>query len=209
MTTNRKPRRTFKESFKKQMVELHKSGKPRKDILREYDLTPSTFDKMQPMEALVTDLTYVKVGKKWHDVCFILNLFNLEIVGHSSGPNKSVDLVLQAIGTIEQPLDDVEIFHTDRGKKFDNQSIDELLDVFQIKRSLSRPGCPYDNAVAEATYRAFKIEFIYQQSFDSLFELQYELIDYVNWWNKFRKHGKLGYQSLINYRLDWELKQAI
>ena len=45
MTTSRKPRRTFKESFKKQMVELHKSGKPRKDILREYDLTPSTFDK--------------------------------------------------------------------------------------------------------------------------------------------------------------------
>ena len=45
MTTNRKPRRTFKESFKKEMVELHKSGKSRKDILREYDLTPSTFDK--------------------------------------------------------------------------------------------------------------------------------------------------------------------
>ena len=45
MTTKRKPRRTFKESFKKQMVELHRSGKPRKDILREYDLTPSTFDK--------------------------------------------------------------------------------------------------------------------------------------------------------------------
>lgn len=45
MATNRKPRRTFKESFKKQMVELHRSGKPRKDILREYDLTPSTFDK--------------------------------------------------------------------------------------------------------------------------------------------------------------------
>ena len=45
MTTKRKPRRTFKESSKKQMVELHRSGKPRKDILREYDLTPSTFDK--------------------------------------------------------------------------------------------------------------------------------------------------------------------
>ncbi len=45
MTTNRKPRQTFKASFKKQMVELYQSGKPRKDILREYDLTPSTFDK--------------------------------------------------------------------------------------------------------------------------------------------------------------------
>ena len=45
MTANRKSRRTFKESFKKQMVELHQSGKSRKDILREYDLTPSSFDK--------------------------------------------------------------------------------------------------------------------------------------------------------------------
>ena len=167
------------------------------------------FDRNQPMEALVTDLTYIKVGNKWHYVCFIIDLFNREIVGYSSGSNKSAELVLQALGTINHPLDHVQLLHTDRGKEFDNHSIDELLDVFQIKRSLSRPGCPYDNAVAEATYRAFKIEFIYQQSFDSLFQLQYELIDYVNWWNKFRKHGKLGYQSPINYRLDWELRQAI
>ena len=167
------------------------------------------FDRNEPMEALVTDLTYVKVGNKWHYVCFIIDLFNREIVGYSSGPNKSVDLVLQALATINSSLESVQLFHTDLGKEFDNQSIDELLDSFQIKRSLSRPGCPYDNAVAEATYRAFKIEFIYQQSFDSLFELQYELMDYVNWWNKFRKHGKLGYLSPLNYRLDWKMKQAV
>ena len=45
MTTERKPRRVFKETFKKQMVELNKSGKPRKDIIKEYELTPSSFDK--------------------------------------------------------------------------------------------------------------------------------------------------------------------
>lgn len=167
------------------------------------------FERNAPMEALVTDLTYVKVRNKWHYVCFIIDLFNREIVGYSSGPNKSVDLVLQALGTINSPLDSVQLFHTDRGKEFDNQSIDKLLDTFQIKRSLSRPSCPYDNAVAETTYRAFKIEFIYQHSFDSLFQLQYELMDYVNWWNRFRKHGKLGYLSPLDYRLDWELEQAI
>ena len=75
---------------------------------------------MLPMEALVTDLTYVKVGQRWHYVCFIIDLFNREIVGYSTGPNKSADLVLQAIRTIEQPLDNVEIFHTDREKEFDN-----------------------------------------------------------------------------------------
>jgi len=32
-----------------------------------------------------------------------------------------------------------------------------LLDVFRIKCSLSRPGCPYDNVMTEATHRAYKI----------------------------------------------------
>ncbi|MCC9858209.1 transposase, partial [Streptococcus agalactiae] len=40
-----------------------------------------------------------------------------------------------------------------------------------ITRSLSQAGCPYDNAVAESTYRAFKIEFVYQETFQSLEEL--------------------------------------
>ena len=41
----RKPRRTFTKEFKQQMVDLYQSGKPRVDIIREYDLTPSSFDK--------------------------------------------------------------------------------------------------------------------------------------------------------------------
>lgn len=44
MSTRRK-RRTFTTEFKKQVVDLYQSGKPRKDIVEEYDLTPSAFDK--------------------------------------------------------------------------------------------------------------------------------------------------------------------
>lgn len=55
----------------------------------------------------------------------------------------------------------VKIFHSDRSKEFDNQLIDDMLEVFGITRSLSQAGCPYDNAEVESTYRAFKIEFIY------------------------------------------------
>lgn len=89
------------------------------------------FNRMQPMEALVTDLAYVQVGQKWHYVCFILDLFNREIVSYSRGPNKSVDLVLQAIGTIKQPLDAIEIFHTDRGKEFDYILLDSILHFYK------------------------------------------------------------------------------
>lgn len=43
--TEKRKRRTFNEEFKKQLVELYKHGKPRSEILREYDLTASAFDK--------------------------------------------------------------------------------------------------------------------------------------------------------------------
>jgi transposase len=42
--TKRK-RRTFSEEFKQQIVQLYQNGKPRKEIIREYDSTPSSFDK--------------------------------------------------------------------------------------------------------------------------------------------------------------------
>ncbi|CAM3915220.1 hypothetical protein GCM10009865_54810 [Aeromicrobium ponti] len=40
-----KARRTFTPEFKPQMIKLYESGKPGKDIISEYDLTPSALDK--------------------------------------------------------------------------------------------------------------------------------------------------------------------
>lgn len=41
----KRPRRTFTDEFKNQMAQLHLNGKPRAEITREYDLTPSALDK--------------------------------------------------------------------------------------------------------------------------------------------------------------------
>ncbi|KYG90276.1 transposase [[Bacillus] sp. KCTC 13219] len=37
-------RRTFTPEFKLQLVKLYENGKPRAEIAREYDITPSTLD---------------------------------------------------------------------------------------------------------------------------------------------------------------------
>ena len=60
-----------------------------------------------------------------------------------------------------------------------------------IKRSLSMKESPYDNAVAEATFKTIKTEFIKGKHFGSLEELGYELSDYVNWFNNHRLHSSL------------------
>ena len=41
----KRPRRTFTEEFKKQIVDLYNAGKSRAEIVREYELTPSAVDR--------------------------------------------------------------------------------------------------------------------------------------------------------------------
>lgn len=158
------------------------------------------FKQNEQLAVIVSDLTYIRVGKKWHYVCLFVDLFNREIIGHSAGKNKTAELVHQALASIKANLNEVKMFHTDRGKEFDNQLISEALETFGIQRSLNMKGCPYDNAVAEATFKVFKTEFAYQAHFTSLEQLALELDDYVHWFNNLRIHGTLGYLTPIEFK---------
>ncbi|MEO4096666.1 IS3 family transposase [Staphylococcus aureus] len=158
------------------------------------------FNREQPMETLVSDLTYVKVAGTWHYICLFIDLFNREIVGYSAGKNKDANLVSKAISRINHNLEQIKLFHTDRGKEFDNHLIDEVLETFKIKRSLSTKGCPYDNAVTEATMKAMKTEFVKQMQFENLEQLKTELFDYVNWYNNFRPHSSLQYLTPVAFK---------
>ncbi|MGL4373185.1 MAG: IS3 family transposase, partial [Turicibacter sp.] len=158
------------------------------------------FNNQPYLNVVVSDLTYVRVGNRWHYICVLLDLFNREIIGYSCGPNKDAELVKKAFSTVQNNLGEIKIFHTDRGNEFKNQAIDELLKTFKIERSLSMKGCPYDNAVAEATYKVIKTEFIYNKTFENQEQLGYELADYVNWYNNIRIHSSLGYLSPVAYR---------
>ena len=42
---SRKIRRHFTDDFKQQIVDLHNAGRKRSELIKEYDLTPSTLDK--------------------------------------------------------------------------------------------------------------------------------------------------------------------
>ena len=79
--------------------------------------------------------------------------------------------------------------------------IDSLLTTFSIRHSLSKKGCPYDNAVAEAAFKVVKTEFAFNKIFQSFEELEYQLFDYVNWYNNHRIHGSLDYLTPVEYRM--------
>lgn len=133
----------------------------------------------------------------WNYICILVDLFNREIIGYSAGPHKTANLVKQAFMAINGSLENIHIFHTDRGNEFKNQLIDETLEAFDITRSLSHKGCPYDNAVAEATFKIIKTEFVKNQIF---MNIDLQLADYVNWFNNHKIHSSLGYLTPVKYQ---------
>ena len=158
------------------------------------------FNKREDLEVVVSDLTYVRVKEKRCYICILINLFNRGIIGYSAGENKTAELVKEAFLSSCVNLSKVKIFHTDSGNEFKNAIIDEILTGFEIDRSLSHRGTPYDNAVAESTYKIFKTEFAFDRVFQSLTELPRKLLDYVYWFNNKRIHSSLNYQSPIHFR---------
>ena len=158
------------------------------------------FDGHAPRTHVAADLTYVRAGGSWCYVCLLVDLYNREIVGCSCGRRKDARLVKAAFSNVAFPLDGIGVFHSDRGSEFCNGEIDALLGAFGIERSVSRPGNPYDNAVAESTNRVLKRELVRGRAFASEERLRLELFDWVNWYNNCRLHSTLGYMTPVGFR---------
>lgn len=128
--------------------------KPQKDTCNESkteNILNRQFDGQGYRNVVISDLTYVRVGMNRNYICVLVDLYNREIMGYSAGEHKTAELVKAAFQSVEGSLEDIRLFHTDRGNEFKNQIIEELPETFHMEHSLSHKGYPYDNAVAEAT----------------------------------------------------------
>ena len=47
-------------------------------------------------DVVVSDLTYVRVGRYWDYICVLVDLSNREIIGYSAGQHKTAELVREA-----------------------------------------------------------------------------------------------------------------
>lgn len=163
------------------------------------------FNGRKPLEVVASDLTYVDINHKWNYICLLIELSHREIIGYSAGENKDAGLVKAAWLTVKEDIRDICIFHTDRGSEFKNEEIDKILKIGNIERSLSNPGTPLDNAVCESMYDIVKTEFIYDETFSDLADLQAKLSGWVLWYNNERLHSSLGYKTPIESRQSYEI----
>lgn len=66
------------------------------------------------------------------ELCIIKDPYDREIIGSSAGANKDDNLIKNNIGC-GYFLNDIRVFDSDRGKQYDNKTIDEFLEAFKIE----------------------------------------------------------------------------
>ena len=132
------------------------------------------------------------------------DLYNREIKGYSVSKSIDSELVRRALGnalTRRRTATKGLMFHSDRGIQYSSKSYQRLLDENNIIGSMSRGGCPYDNACVESFFSTAKRECIYRKEYDTMEEVKRDLFDYIElFYNRKRMHRTLGYRSPVEYR---------
>ncbi|WP_448556919.1 IS3 family transposase [Thalassotalea montiporae] len=144
------------------------------------------------------DITYLKVGKRWHYLAVVIDLFSRRIVGWAFGAKKSTALTLSAL---RQALHQRKprtrlLFHTDRGAEYRAHVVQQFLQRNNVEASMNRPGCCTDNAEVESFFHSLKADLIRGNTFSSANKLHALLKSYLNnFYNRQRLHSSLGYQT--------------
>lgn len=142
------------------------------------------------------DFTYIHFGngKKRYN-CSIIDLHNREVVASVNGSRINADLARQAVETAIGRIGKREglILHSDRGSQFTSKSFVEFCKKNGITQSMSRPGCPYDNAPMERYFNTLKTELLYIHEYETEKALYLGINAYAyGYYNNKRPHSFNG-----------------
>jgi putative transposase len=70
-----------------------------------------------------------------------------------------------------------------------------LLRKYQVIQSLSKPGVPFDNAVAESFFASIKKEEFRRSFYNTEEELHKAVREYIEYFNDYRPHQRMGFQT--------------
>jgi transposase InsO family protein len=90
------------------------------------------------------------------------------------------------------------LFHTDRGVKFASKKFTNVVDSYKtIKKSMSRKGNCWDNAVAESFFKTLKTEQIYGNKLISKEQMERDIFVFIEiWHNRKRRHSASDYKTI-------------
>lgn len=167
----------------------YQSGKQHKTFpnLLQRDFSPKAAN-----EIWCTDFTYIfdKHGNVSYN-CTIIDLFRREVIATKTEENITSSLAINtlSIAILKRKPGKGLILHSDQGSQYTSKAFVDYCKEHLIQQSMSKAGCPYDNAVMERYFNTLKYECINLYAFQDIDMIENTINEYVyGWYNPLRPH---------------------
>lgn len=178
----------------------------RVDAKKQYQLREKTarknllqrnFKVAKPNQVWVSDITAFKVKGKWFYLCAVIDLFSRKVIGYCVSQKSSTRLLTTTFkkAYIDRGKPSNLTFHSDQGCQYTSKAFTALLKECGVTQSLSTPGQPLDNAVAESFFSAFKKEEAYRKDYTSERHFIESVTKYIDFYNNIRPHKTNHYKT--------------
>lgn len=161
----------------------------------------------RPNVLWVSDITYVRIATCFVYLAAILDVFSRRVIGWAISKRIDTDLCLAALQmAIENrnPGSDV-IHHSDRGVQYASDAYVALLNEHEIKISMSRKGCCWDNAHMESFFGTLKREEVHLRDYETFTDVIMSLPKFIeDLYNEKRRHSSLGGLTPVEFEDKWE-----
>ena len=149
-----------------------------------------------------TDFTYMcQPNGKFRYNCSIIDLYGRSDVASLNSDYINTDLAISTLKTaLEKENYPKVILHSDQGVQFTSWEFVNFCKENNITQSMSKAGCPYDNAPMERFYNTFKSNFYNITSFSNVEMMDELTMNYINWYNYIRPHSYNNYLTPMEAR---------
>ena len=170
------------------------------------------FSASEPNTAWVSDITYLKVGRKWHYLTVLIDLFSRKVVGWDLSDSLERYSTIRALHKAIMNRNPKEglLIHSDRGVQYASADFRTILEGRKFVQSMSRKGNCWDNAVAESFFHTIKTGLIYHSKFKNVIEAEKALFNYIEvYYNRRRKHSTNNQKSPAQFELEWRNEREV
>jgi putative transposase len=157
-------------------------------------LAPSTVNQLW-----VADITYVRLLQQFAYLAVLLDAFSRRVIGWAMADHLRASLALEALdmalaGRAIPPPGGL-VHHSDRGVQYACADYIGRLQAHGIQPSMSRAGCPYDNAMAESFMKTLKQEEVDARAYRDIDQARDAIGGFIEAiYNRQRLHSALGYR---------------
>ncbi len=164
------------------------------------------FNVKVPNAVWVSDITYLRIGRKWHYLTVFIDLFSRSVVGWDLSDSLERYSLIKAFNKalIRRRPDKGLMLHSDRGVQYASKEFRKRLKYHGFIQSMSRKGNCWDNAVAESFFHTLKTQLIHHVRFKTIEEAERVLFKYIEmYYNQRRKHSANGWKTPAHCEQEW------